>query len=256
MGPIMDTVAGNNARFGFFHQVNSGQPIEVLTVGGATGDMGVASSTPGARLSVENITSRPSFLVTDVANDTTPFIIDNAGNVGIGSTTPGTLLSVAGAAQITGTTTVGGLSIGSLSGFLKSVAGAVVTALVNLATDVTGVLPIANGGTATTTPKVWSTVIASTSPAFISSGLQPVPLQGDGYTIARIACTVEGGTSKVIAIEDASGNSSEDITCGTSASFDDGSITNATYIGWEKQFIDFGATSGAVDYVTITVFRN
>ncbi|KND51466.1 MAG: hypothetical protein ABA06_04125, partial [Parcubacteria bacterium C7867-001] len=41
----------------------------------------------------------------------------------------------------------GNLSVGSLSGFLKATAGVVSTALVNLAADVTGVLPVGNGGT-------------------------------------------------------------------------------------------------------------
>jgi hypothetical protein len=41
----------------------------------------------------------------------------------------------------------GSLSVGSLSGILKATAGAVATALVDLAADVTGILPVANGGT-------------------------------------------------------------------------------------------------------------
>lgn len=43
------------------------------------------------------------------------------------------------------------LTIGSLAGFLKATAGAVSTALINLASDVTGTLPVANGGTGSTT---------------------------------------------------------------------------------------------------------
>jgi len=45
----------------------------------------------------------------------------------------------------------GTVAIGGLNGILKAVAGVITSALVNLATDVTGVLPIANGGTATST---------------------------------------------------------------------------------------------------------
>jgi hypothetical protein len=67
---------------------------------------------------------------------------------------------------------------------------------------------------------------------------------------------VTGGTSKVIAVEDASANSSEDVTCATTNTTDDGSITNATYTASELSYIDLGATSGAVNYVTITVFGN
>ena len=93
-----------------------------------------------------------------------------------------------------------------------------------------------------------------TSPAFVSGGLLAVPLQLDGYTITAIRCYVSGGTSKVIAIEDASANSSEDITCGTTATSDDGSITNATYTAAELSNVDFGSTVGAVDTVSISVF--
>jgi hypothetical protein len=45
----------------------------------------------------------------------------------------------------------GNLSIGSLSGFLKATAGGISTALVDLASNVTGTLPVANGGTGSTT---------------------------------------------------------------------------------------------------------
>lgn len=103
---------------------------------------------------------------------------------------------------------------------------------------------------------IWSVTIASTSPRFISAGLYPVPTKLDGYTITRIQCHVTSGTSKVIAIEDASGNSSEDITCATTNTTDDGSITNPTYTASELQYIDFGATTGAVDYISISVFGN
>jgi hypothetical protein len=102
--------------------------------------------------------------------------------------------------------------------------------------------------------KLFSVTVASTSPAFISGGLLAVPTHIDGYTITRIQCHVTSGTSKVIAIEDASANSSEDITCGTTNTTDDGSITNATYTASELSFIDFGSTSGSVDYVSISAF--
>lgn len=102
--------------------------------------------------------------------------------------------------------------------------------------------------------KIAGRTIASTSPAFISGGLMPLTTQLDGFTITRIQCTVDSGTSKVIAIEDASANSSEDITCATTNTTDDGSITNATYTASEEWYIDFGATSGAVDYVNISIF--
>lgn len=54
--------------------------------------------------------------------------------------------TIANGLNITG----GGLTIGTLSGILKAVAGALQTALVNLASDVTGTLPVGNGGTGQT----------------------------------------------------------------------------------------------------------
>jgi len=124
-----------------------------------------------------------------------------------------------------------------------------------LDSGVTGILPQANGGTGTSSIPVWGVTVASTSPAFIQGGLLSSIAFADSYTISRIACKVDGGTSKVIAIEDAATNSSEDITCGTSMTFDDGSITNASYTSWEEQYIDFGATTGAVNTVTIIIYK-
>lgn len=49
------------------------------------------------------------------------------------------------------TPTIAGLRITGLNGFLKATAGVISTALINLASDVTGILPEANGGTGTTT---------------------------------------------------------------------------------------------------------
>lgn len=131
-----------------------------------------------------------------------------------------------------------------------------------IALDTTGdqLLVADSGGTARVVQiedqLIWSRTIASTSIAFINGSLMPLTTRLDGFTITRIQCHVTSGTSKVIAIEDASGNSSEDITCGTTNTTDDGSITNSTYTASELGFIDFGATSGAVDYVSISVFGN
>lgn len=164
---------------------------------------------------------------------------------------------------VTGLITTGSVDFGGASTFeIPNGTNPTVSTLGQMALDTTGdqLLIADSGGTARVVQiedqLIWSRTIASTSPAFISGGLMPLPTRLDGFTITRIQCHVMSGTSKVIAIEDASANSSEDITCATTNTTDDGSITNATYTASELAYIDFGATSGAVDYVSISVFGN
>lgn len=56
-----------------------------------------------------------------------------------------------GTASTTNLIVVNSLTLGTLSGFLKAVAGAIATSLINLASDVTGILPVGNGGTGAAT---------------------------------------------------------------------------------------------------------
>ena len=86
----------------------SGAPDISLT---STGNLGIASTTPWAKLSITNTGTGPSFIVEDSTSpDTTPFIIDASGNVGIGTTGPfGKLTVKAGTNQnfdVTGNTTL------------------------------------------------------------------------------------------------------------------------------------------------------
>jgi hypothetical protein len=61
----------------------------------------------------------------------------------------------------------GSLSVGSLSGFLKATAGSVATSLIDLASDVTGFLGVAQGGTGTSTAFTTGSILfATTSGAF------------------------------------------------------------------------------------------
>ena len=60
-----------------------------------SGNLGIASSTPWAKLSVTNTGTGPSFIVEDSTSpDTTPFIIDASGNVGIGTASSGRKLEI------------------------------------------------------------------------------------------------------------------------------------------------------------------
>ena len=74
----------------------------------------------------------------------------------------------------------GSLSVGSLSGILKATTGAISSALVNLATDITGILPVGNGGTG------W---------AAFASGAIPY---GNGSS--AIATTTAGTAGQVLAL--------------------------------------------------------
>ncbi len=54
--------------------------------------VGIGTSSPSAKIHINNITSSDSFLVEDSTNpDVTPFVIDGSGNVGVGLQTPSTL---------------------------------------------------------------------------------------------------------------------------------------------------------------------
>ena len=65
------------------------------------GNVGIATTTPFAKLAVENTGAGNSFIVGDEANDSSPFVIDNAGNVGIGTASPDSLLHLANADNMT-----------------------------------------------------------------------------------------------------------------------------------------------------------
>jgi hypothetical protein len=68
-------------------------------------------------------------------------------------------VSVAGTASSTNLVVSNNLTIGGLNGILKAVAGVVTNALVNLSSDVTGVLGVANGGSGTSTPPTYGQVL-------------------------------------------------------------------------------------------------
>ena len=69
----------------------------------------------------------------------------------------------------------------TLSGFLKATAGALSTAAINLASDITGILPVGNGGTG------WANIAASAVPYGNGSGALATTTAGTGgYVLAYL----------------------------------------------------------------------
>jgi hypothetical protein len=141
----------------------------IATMSGATpsfishsffGSFGIGTSTPYASLAVWGANTSAGVAALTVANSasTTIFNVDNAGNATIG----------------------GSLSIGSLTGFLKATAGAITTSLINLASDVTGILPVANGGTG------WANIAAGAIPYGNGSGALSTTTAGTGGQVLAL----------------------------------------------------------------------
>jgi Chaperone of endosialidase/Domain of unknown function (DUF5011) len=109
--------------------------------------------------------------------------------------------SVAGTASSTNVVVSNVLTIGRLNGILKAVAGVVTTALVNLSTDVTGILGISNGGTGTTTAPTYGQVLIGnasggyTLTATSSLGIASSPWAISGSNISYNSGNVGIGTT-------------------------------------------------------------
>jgi hypothetical protein len=92
-----------------------------------SGDIGIntianTSDIPSAKLHIVQNVASSSFRIDDVANDTTPFIVDASGNVGVGKSTPTSSLDVNG--NVTATTYTASIAVGSV-GFLGTASWAV-----------------------------------------------------------------------------------------------------------------------------------
>jgi len=178
------------------------------------GKVGIGTSTPGNQLSVysPSVTAGIGSAVMNIQGATTVsskylftvenstdnvFAIDGAGNVGIGDTSPAALLTVgngdlfqvnsSGAiAAATGITSSGTVTFSSLTGgFLKTDgSGVLSTSTIALASDVSGTLPVSNGGTGATT--LTGLLLGNGTSAFTatttlaSSYIEDVFLRNDG----------------------------------------------------------------------------
>ena len=83
--------------------------------------------------------------ITSGGNATFAGIVSGASALFTNSTT--TNSTVSGTASTSNLVVSNGFTFGTLTGILKTVAGVVTSALINLSTDVTGILQVANGGT-------------------------------------------------------------------------------------------------------------
>lgn len=110
-----------------------------------------------------------------------------------------------------------------------------------------GVLPLMQ--------KLWGGTIASTSIDFISGGRIPLPPLRKGAVITEIHCYVDGGTSKVINLDTlASGANTDSVTCAGTDTSDTAMSANYSMADGATEVVEFGATSGTVDYVTFSVY--
>lgn len=100
--------------------------------------------------------------------------------------------------------------------------------------------------------KIWSGTIASTSVGFVSGGHIPLPPDTDGMTITEVDCFVDGGTSKAVNLDTLAGGTNVfSTTCGTTNTQTSG---GTTYTAGTPITLEFGATSGTVNYVSISVW--
>lgn len=90
------------------HDVGIGNSItDRFSMAGATlvakanGYVGIGSTTPSAKLTIQNTGTGNSFIVEDQANDTTPFVINADGNVGIGISNPSYKLDISKTSTLT-----------------------------------------------------------------------------------------------------------------------------------------------------------
>jgi hypothetical protein len=136
-------------------------------------------------------------------------------------------LAVGGNERVTGTSTVGALSVGALNGFLKATAGAISTSLVNLTTDVSGILPVINGGTGTS--------------SFATNGV----LYGNNTN--GLLTTAQGAANTVLVANNGAPIFSDAITIGTSVTTPTVNATTAYLFNGAN--INTGGTLSNVAYL-------
>jgi hypothetical protein len=113
----------------------------------------------------------------------------------------------------------------NVTGFLKATAGAVATALINLASDVTGILPVANGGTG------WATVNSGT--VLLGNGASALSTTTRNNLLVGSNLSISGGSNALVGADATISLGSNVVTSITNDTNVTGSIaSNALTLGW------------------------
>ena len=122
------------------------------------------------------------------------------------------------------------------------------------ASSTIGNLTVGSFVATSTEEKIFSITVASTSPAFIGSGQIPISSYARyEIELTQYRCWVVGGTNKVAFMTDLT-NDTESITCLTTLTSDTNVATNDIFTAGELKSLEFGATSGTVDYITFEAY--
>jgi hypothetical protein len=115
-----------------------------------------------------------------------------------------------------------------------------------------------SGNTARVIPieqALFSFVLASTSPDFVSGGIIHIPKwTKDGRDITQFRCHVDGGTSVVVNVSDNGTNDTESITCATTQTSDTDVATNSVFTADELWRVEIGTITGSVDYLIFEAY--
>jgi hypothetical protein len=183
--------------------------------------------------------------------------LDASGNVGIGTATPSQRLDVSGNAVVSGTVTASGGFVGNLSGNATSATTAAT------ATNVSGVVAIANGGTGATTQGAARTALGSTlvgdAVFTAANGAAARTATGSAASGAVGSSGITMNASRLLGRTTAGSGAIEEISVGAGLTLSGGSLVTSNPSGTlvNVQFFTssttYTRTSGATRAVVIAV---
>lgn len=221
----MKSAGGAVGIFGFDYA--SGLPLNI-NMQEFGGNVGIATSSPYAKLSVVGDVVARAFFATSTTNTSIfgSLTIDPAATATIPQSSNPTVNAVG---QIGFDTTDNQFLFGTTTSATPAVIPSV--------------------------QKLWGATIASSSVDFVSGGRIWLPPQRDGFTVKEIHCAVDGGTSVVINLSNSGGTTdSETLTCDADGAIDTAITTNPTYASGSLNSIEIGTITGTVDYVTFSIW--